>query len=99
MDWQIGDVKAFILESPAAIKHTLVVNLSCNDMFLSVFVEMSNTLDSQIVALCGTTSENDLLSLSPNQVCNILSYVSAIIILPLWLPHMQPQLSSQRYET
>lgn len=40
-------------------------------MSLLVLVEVGNTLDCQVVALRGSTGEDDLLGISPNQTGNL----------------------------
>ena len=57
---------------PAAVKHALMIYGCCDDVFLFVLVELGNSFQSEIVALCCTTGEHNFLSRGSNQVCHIL---------------------------
>jgi len=50
-----------------------VINLSGDDMLLSVSVELRNTFECHIVAFGGTTGENDLFSLGSNHIPDLSS--------------------------
>ena len=44
-DWQISDFEAPVLQIAAAVQHTLVVRLQCDDVVLLLLVEVCNSLD------------------------------------------------------
>mmetsp|Transcript_928 Transcript_928/g.1829 ORF Transcript_928/g.1829 Transcript_928/m.1829 type:complete len:438 (+) Transcript_928:3313-4626(+) len=67
---QVGDVKAFVFQHTARIKHALVFSLRGNDVLLAAFVKAGNTLDRQVVGFCGSRGENDLLCVSVDHVAN-----------------------------
>ena len=53
-------IKALFLKGTAAVEHALMIYLSSNDVFFVriLFVKLSHTFQSEIIALCGTTCED-----------------------------------------
>lgn len=47
-------------------------DLGCDNMLLFALVEMSNTLDTEIVGLCSARGEDDFFGVSSNEFGNVL---------------------------
>jgi len=82
---QIGNVETLILHVPAGIQDTFVFGLAGDDVLLlaSSSEEPCDTFYAHVVRLCGATGEDDLLGVSSNQFCDVLSgLVRGLLRLP-----------------
>ena len=57
-----------------------MVDLGSNNVFLLIPVERRDTFEAEVVRLSGSTCEDDLLLLSSDQRCDMLSGVFASLL-------------------
>lgn len=85
---QVGDVKALVLQMPAAVKDTLVLRLCGDDVLLLDLAdrpteEPGDALDAHVVALGGAAGEDDFLGVGADQRGNMLSgFLDGLFALP-----------------
>ena len=72
---KICDIKTLLLQVAATVQDTFVIYLCCYNMFFLriLAVELSDTLNGQIVALCCSTCEDNFFGRSANQGSYIFS--------------------------
>lgn len=54
LDWEVGDVKALLLEVAAGVEHAFVLGDGGDDVAFFVAVEVGDALDRDVVGLGGT---------------------------------------------
>jgi hypothetical protein len=66
-----------LFQEAATIQYTFMIDLSSDDVvFLCIlFVELSHTLDGEVITFSSATSENNLFRRSSNQRCNLLTCI------------------------
>ena len=71
---QVCDFESVLLQMPATIKNAFMLCLSGDDVLLlsRPTKEPCHALDAHIVAFCCSASEDDLLRIRPDQVCDVL---------------------------
>lgn len=59
---QVGHLEALIFEVAARVEHALMVDLGGDDVTLLIAIEAGKAFQAQIVRLCGSRGEYDLLA-------------------------------------
>ena len=77
LHWQVSHIKSLLFQEAATIQYTFMIDLSSDDVvFLCIlFVELSHTLDGEVITFSSATSENNLFRRSSNQRCNLLTCI------------------------
>ena len=75
LNGKIGDIEAFVLQMPAAVKDAFVLCLAGNDVLLLSRPpeKPRNALDAHVIALRCSARKYNFLRICTNQVCNVLS--------------------------
>jgi hypothetical protein len=62
LHWQVSHIKSLLFQEAATIQYTFMIDLSSDDVvFLCIlFVELSHTLDGEVITFSSATSENNL---------------------------------------
>ncbi|KAG6546487.1 hypothetical protein Mapa_012036 [Marchantia paleacea] len=80
---EVGDIEPFLLQVTAGVKHALVLRLRGDDVLLLVLVEVSDSLDRDVVGFGCSRGEDDFLRVGADELGDLLpSSLHGVLALP-----------------